>query len=188
MASRNQRRNKRNKQNRSTSAHRDANRSLDVDARPARPRSGVETRPSRRTTELAVYAAAVIAVVMTALAVDDDGQGGGGDPFGAEHALRLITFLTIGYMIARGLAKAGSRQDDGLREGGYDAIADADGREDDPRDDAPRREVDSDDRDERDRNDDRDGSDDRADRDEDHRDRDVVTTGTGPTHEGSGRA
>ena len=36
------------------------------------------------------------------------------DPFSAEQALRYITFLTIGYMLARGLAKSGSRshQDD----------------------------------------------------------------------------
>ena len=29
--------------------------------------------------------------------------------FGAQEAWRYITYLTIGYMIARGLAKAGSR-------------------------------------------------------------------------------
>ena len=32
------------------------------------------------------------------------------EDFGTYDAWRLVTFLTIGYMLARGLAKAGSRQ------------------------------------------------------------------------------
>ncbi len=68
-----------------------------------------ETRPAFKTTEFMVYIAAVVAVVITALLVGDDTRGGVGDPFGAEQAIRYITFLTIGYMVARGLAKACSR-------------------------------------------------------------------------------
>lgn len=68
-----------------------------------------ETKPSFRTTELVLYVAAVIAVAVTAFVVDGDAGSDGGDPFGAEQALRYITFLTIGYMVARGLAKSGSR-------------------------------------------------------------------------------
>jgi hypothetical protein len=71
--------------------------------------AGVETKPSFKTTEFFVYLAAVVAVVITALTVDGDANTGG-DPFNAEQALRYITFLTIGYMVSRGLAKAGSRQ------------------------------------------------------------------------------
>ena len=67
-----------------------------------------ETRPAARTTELIAYVAAVLAVALTALFVGDGGDGGA-DPFSAEQALRYITFLTIGYMVARGLAKSGSR-------------------------------------------------------------------------------
>ena len=67
-----------------------------------------ETRPATRTTELMAYLAAVLAVALTALMVGDGGDGGA-DPFSAEQALRYITFLTIGYMISRGLAKAGTR-------------------------------------------------------------------------------
>lgn len=67
-----------------------------------------ETRPAARTTELIAYVAAVLAVALTALFVGDGGDGGA-DPFSAEQALRYITFLTIGYMIARGLAKSGTR-------------------------------------------------------------------------------
>lgn len=70
-----------------------------------------ETRPATRTTELMAYIAAVLAVALTALMVGDGGDGGA-DPFSAEQALRYITFLTIGYMISRGLAKAGTRGHD----------------------------------------------------------------------------
>ena len=68
---------------------------------------GIETRAARKTTELIAYLAAVVAVAVTALLVGDDGDNTA-DPFSAEQALRYITFLTIGYMIARGLAKSGS--------------------------------------------------------------------------------
>jgi hypothetical protein len=71
-------------------------------------RVAVETKPSFKTTEFFVFLAAVVAVVITALTVDGDGNTGG-DPFNAEQALRYITFLAIGYMVSRGLAKAGSR-------------------------------------------------------------------------------
>jgi hypothetical protein len=30
--------------------------------------------------------------------------------FGADYAWRYVTYLTVGYMISRGLAKAGSRE------------------------------------------------------------------------------
>jgi hypothetical protein len=71
-------------------------------------RLSTETKASTKTTELYLYAAAVVAVVITALVVGN-GDGGGEDPFGALDAIRYITFLTIGYMVARGLAKSGSR-------------------------------------------------------------------------------
>ncbi|MBK8470690.1 MAG: hypothetical protein WAR57_06380 [Candidatus Phosphoribacter sp.] len=68
----------------------------------------VETRRGSKTTEFFVYLAAVAAIVITAFVVGDDGENTA-DLFNAEHALRYITFLTIGYMIARGLAKSGTR-------------------------------------------------------------------------------
>jgi hypothetical protein len=71
-------------------------------------RLSTETRPATKTTELMAYIAAVLAVAIAALLVGD-GADGGTDPFSAEQALRYITFLTIGYMIARGLAKSGTR-------------------------------------------------------------------------------
>jgi hypothetical protein len=74
-------------------------------------RHATETRPAMRTTELIAYVATVLAVALTALVVGDDGEGTA-DPFSAEQALRYITFLTIGYMLARGLAKSGTRGHD----------------------------------------------------------------------------
>lgn len=71
-------------------------------------RVGIETKPSFKTTEFFVFLAGVVAIVITALTVDGDANTGG-DPFNAEQALRYITFLAIGYMISRGIAKAGSR-------------------------------------------------------------------------------
>ena len=67
-----------------------------------------ETRPARKTTELIAYVVAVLAVVVTAFAVGADDNGV--DAFGAAQALQYITFLSIGYMVARGLAKSGSRE------------------------------------------------------------------------------
>jgi hypothetical protein len=71
-------------------------------------RATTETKAAFKTTEFFAYLAAVVAVVITALVVD--GEGNTADPFNAEQALRYLTFLTIGYMISRGLAKAGSRE------------------------------------------------------------------------------
>ncbi len=70
-------------------------------------RVSAETKASSKTTELYVYVVAVLAVAVTALVVGDNGQGSH-DPFSALDALRYITYLSIGYMIARGLAKCGS--------------------------------------------------------------------------------
>lgn len=70
-------------------------------------RLSTETKASLKTTEFIAYVGAVVAVVITALVVGDNGRGS--DPFGASDSIRYITYLTIGYMIARGLAKSGSR-------------------------------------------------------------------------------
>lgn len=70
-------------------------------------RRTTETKASPKTTEFFVYLAAVAAVIVTALVVGRDGAGT--DPFNALDAIRYISYLTIGYMIARGLAKSGSR-------------------------------------------------------------------------------
>ena len=65
-----------------------------------------ETKEATKTTELIAYVLAVAGVAITAFTVDDDPD------FGAERAWLYITILTVGYMISRGLAKAGSYEPD----------------------------------------------------------------------------
>jgi hypothetical protein len=71
--------------------------------------STVETKPAFKTTELIVWAVSVLGVLIASAVVDGkaDGQG-----FGADHAWMYVTFLSVGYMVSRGLAKAGSYQKD----------------------------------------------------------------------------
>ena len=61
-----------------------------------------ETKSAYKTTELIVYALAVLGVLIASAIVDNS--------FGADPAWRYVTYLTVGYMISRGLAKAGSRE------------------------------------------------------------------------------
>jgi len=73
-----------------------------------RRRLSTETKASTRTTELFVFVAMIIAVVLTANFYDGDGTNG--DPFGATTAMRYVVYLTIAYLVARGLAKSGSHE------------------------------------------------------------------------------
>ena len=79
-------------------------------AGPNAPRRTTETKQTKsafKTTELIVFVLSVLGVLIAAAVTDngDDGQG-----FGARSAWLYVTLLSIGYMISRGLAKAGSRQ------------------------------------------------------------------------------
>ena len=80
----------------------------ELDQVPPRP-VATETKASFKTTELIVFVASVLGVLIAAAVTDngDDGQG-----FGARSAWLYVTLLTIGYMISRGLAKSGSRHHD----------------------------------------------------------------------------
>ena len=73
---------------------------------------GEETKPSFKTTELIVYVLAVLGVLIASNAVGDGPNNDGGDYFAADKAWWYITLLTVGYMVSRGLAKAGSRSND----------------------------------------------------------------------------
>ncbi|MGW4497830.1 hypothetical protein ACWENR_04315 [Micromonospora sp. NPDC004336] len=75
-------------------------------------RHGDETKPSWKTTELAVYLLSVIGVLIASNAVGDGAADNGGDYFAADKAWWYITLLTIGYLVSRGLAKSGSRTRD----------------------------------------------------------------------------
>lgn len=72
-------------------------------------RNANDIKISTRTLEFAVYLAAVIATIITAAVVGDDASENGADVFNANDAMQYITWLTVGLMIARGLAKAGNR-------------------------------------------------------------------------------
>jgi hypothetical protein len=84
-------------------------RGVDAPRRTTETKSGVktaETKSAVKTTELIVFVLSVVGVLIAAAVTDngDDGQG-----FGARSAWLYVTLLSIGYMISRGLAKAGSR-------------------------------------------------------------------------------
>jgi hypothetical protein len=60
-----------------------------------------ETKASTKTSEFFVYIIAAAAILIASLVVDG---------FNATEGWMFFTYLTIGYMISRGLAKAGSRE------------------------------------------------------------------------------
>ncbi len=60
-----------------------------------------ETKASTKTSEFFVYLAAVAAILIASLVVDG---------FNATEGWMFFTYLSIGYMISRGLAKSGSRE------------------------------------------------------------------------------
>lgn len=68
-------------------------------------RIATETKGALKTTEFWVFLLISAAILIASAVVDngDDGQG-----FGADHAWMYVAFVTVGYMISRGLAKAGS--------------------------------------------------------------------------------
>ncbi|MCW2973841.1 MAG: sle [Thermoleophilia bacterium] len=67
-----------------------------------------ETKSSFKTSEMFIYLAVVIGIIITANVVGNDGDKG--DAFRALDAVRYITYATVGYLVSRGLAKAGSRE------------------------------------------------------------------------------
>ena len=69
-------------------------------------RLSTETKASFKTTEFFAYLAVLAGILLSAGVVDQANNGG----FGAKQAWLYATILTVGYMVSRGLAKAGSRQ------------------------------------------------------------------------------
>jgi hypothetical protein len=61
----------------------------------------VETKPAFKTTEFIAYVGILASLLITGLVSDD---------FGTSDVWRWATVLTVGYMVARGIAKAGSYQ------------------------------------------------------------------------------
>ena len=68
-------------------------------------RLSTETKAAFKTTEFFAYIGLLVAMLIAAAVVDETNAGG----FGAQQVWLYATLLTIGYMVSRGLAKAGSR-------------------------------------------------------------------------------
>ena len=60
-----------------------------------------ETKASTKTSEFFVYLVGAAAILIASLIMDG---------FNATEGWMFFTFLSIGYMISRGLAKSGSRE------------------------------------------------------------------------------
>ncbi len=60
-----------------------------------------ETRPSIRTSEFIVFL--VTSLLMIIVAYTDEA-------FNVEHGMTLVAVISVGYMLSRGIAKAGSRE------------------------------------------------------------------------------
>ena len=81
-------------------------------------RSGViarlttETKHALKTTEFWAMVAIVVGIlVASAIVGQGDGNGNGNvDAFPAVRAWLYIAIVSVGYMVSRGLAKAGSRE------------------------------------------------------------------------------
>ena len=71
-------------------------------------RLSTETKAAPKTTEFIAYLAVLAGILIAGLVVDGDGRGADGG-FSPSEVWQYATFLTIGYMISRGLAKSGSR-------------------------------------------------------------------------------
>jgi hypothetical protein len=87
----------------------------DVSGRPdvAGRRLSTETKAAFKTTEFMAYVAVLVGIFIAG-AVTSGGVDSAGvrhaDAFPAHQVWLYATVLTVGYMISRGLAKAGSKQ------------------------------------------------------------------------------
>lgn len=66
-----------------------------------------ETKSAFKTSELYVFLAVLVGILVSAAAIS--GGGAHVDIFAADKAWLYVTILTVGYLISRGLAKSGSR-------------------------------------------------------------------------------
>jgi hypothetical protein len=81
-----------------------------IDRRGVARRRSTETKAAYRTTEFVAYLVVFAGILLASFLVKTGQDGQRVDYFRADKAWWYITLLTIGYMIARGLAKSGSRE------------------------------------------------------------------------------
>lgn len=72
-------------------------------------RLSTETKAAFKTTEFMAYVA-MLAGILIAGVVTKASSYAHHDPFRADRVWLYATILTVGYMVSRGMAKAGSRQ------------------------------------------------------------------------------
>lgn len=65
-----------------------------------------ETKSALKTTEFWVFVVVTLGIIIAAASID---EGADGQRFGAAQAASYIAIVALGYMISRGLAKAGTR-------------------------------------------------------------------------------
>ena len=73
-------------------------------------RLSTETKAAVKTTEFVAYIAVLVSILIAGAVTKASGYAGAHDPFRADRVWLYVTVLSVGYMISRGLAKAGSRQ------------------------------------------------------------------------------
>ena len=73
-------------------------------------RLSTETKAAFKTTEFVAYVAVLIGILIAGTVTKVSGHVGGHDAFRADRVWLYVTVLTVGYMVSRGIAKAGSRQ------------------------------------------------------------------------------
>jgi hypothetical protein len=67
-----------------------------------------ETKHALKTTEFYAYVVTFVMILIAGNSIES--AEGGPDRFAADDVWLYITVLTVGYMVSRGLAKAGSRE------------------------------------------------------------------------------
>jgi hypothetical protein len=71
-------------------------------------RLSTETKHALKTTEFYAYVVTFVMILIAGNSIES--AEGGPDRFAADDVWLYITILTVGYMVSRGLAKAGSRE------------------------------------------------------------------------------
>jgi hypothetical protein len=73
-------------------------------------RLSTETKAAFKTTEFVAYVVVFAGILIAGAVSKASGYAGNHDPFRADRVWLYVTVLTVGYMVSRGIAKAGSRQ------------------------------------------------------------------------------
>jgi hypothetical protein len=73
-------------------------------------RLSTETKAPFKTTEFIAYLAVLAGILIAGAVVKASHYAGAHDPFRADRVWLYATILTVGYMVSRGLAKAGTRE------------------------------------------------------------------------------